>query len=607
LAFVFPFSSILKKKRESLSRLERRSAMKKNLLVLSSLILIGTLASCAASTPATPSSSLPTTSSAPLSVERKSAVEYIGGPTAKSTIDLCFLNGVKDIPFLEMADVATELLKIGPLLSSSYTLTPAYQDGVYTLTWENGASVVFDFNQKTLTYNAFDYFFATSAAETGIDVVGLTGFNSKNEPSLIEREKTDSSYRSGPASITIALGEKGIPLYRDGAKAYLPLQTFSDFLISPNPIFYAYNGADVFIGTGSTDDNKYTDLYYTMTPSQRSEALADFTYTEFAAMFDTFYGLKDVKHIDSLDTFVTNLGLKADLTSLEAKSADVALAKLAYSYLGDQHTKYLSNSPYLGKDVTIKKEDYWSSECHDMYTRVDGLKAARSAAYPAMPFFEIVGDTAFFQFDTFAIGAGESYYTTEPSLSSTDSLGQMLYAHKQILAAGSAVKNVVMDLSCNTGGQADMAALASAWFLGESVIAVNNTCSGSEAMNAYRVDANLDHKFDANDTLGDRKLYCLTSRASFSCGNLLPNLFKNSGKVSLIGQKSGGGACVVAPLSLADGTIFRISGARRLDTVKNGTFYPIDQGADPDYAITDLSFLYQNKRADLVNYIDSLH
>jgi hypothetical protein len=475
------------------------------------------------------------------------------------------------------------------------------------LTRENGSSVTFDFNQKTLTYNHFDYFFAGGAAETGIDVAGLTGFNSKGEASLIEREKADSSYRTGPESITIALGEKGIPLYRDGDKAYLPLQTFSDFLISPSPIYYAYSGSAVFIGSGSIDESNFTKLYYTMTPGKRSEALAEFTYNEFATMFDAFYGLKDVKHIESFDTFVTNLGLKADLTSLDPKAADVALAKLAYSYLGDQHTKYLSNSPYLGKDVTLKKEDYWSAECKDMYTRWAETKAKRDAAYPNMPFFEIVGDTAFFQFDTFEIGAGESYYTTEPSLSSTDSLGQMLYAHKQILAAGDSVKNVVMDLSCNTGGQADMAVMASAWFLGESVVSLNNTFSGSEAMNAYRVDANLDRKFDENDTLGGRKLYCLTSRTSFSCGNLVPNLFKNSGKVSLIGQKSGGGACVVAPVSLADGTIFRLSGARRLDSVKNGTFYNIDQGADPDYPIGDLSFLYQNKRADLVSYIDSLH
>lgn len=575
--------------------------MKKNLLVFASLVLIGTLSSCASST-------LPVSSSVSLTVDRATVVEYLVSPDTKSSIDLCFINGVKDIPFLEMADLATELPKLGQsLYSKAYALTPAYNDGVYTLTRENGSSIVFDFNKKTLTYNDFDSFFLGSYPVTGVDVVSSSGFNKDGEPSLIERESADSSYRPGPPSITIALGEKGIPMYRDGDDAYIPLQTFSDFLISPNPIFYAYNGQAVFVGNGSIANNNFTDLYYAAKTGNKSTALADFTYKEFAAYFDAFYGLRDVKHIDSFDTFVTNLGLKSDMTSPDPKLMDQALAKLAYNYLGDQHTKYLSNSPYLGKDFSIKKEDYWSSECKDMYTRWDSTKAARTAAYPDMPFFEIVGDTAIFTFDEFELGDGETYYTTAPDDKTKDPLGQMFYAHKQILAAGDKVKNVVMDLSCNTGGAADMAAMSSAWFLGESVIALNNTLSGSEAMDAYRVDANLDRKFDEKDTLGNRKLYCLTSRSSFSCGNLLPSLFKNSGKVSLIGQKSGGGACVVAPMSLADGTIFRVSGDRRLNYVKNGTFYNIDQGADPDYAITDLSFLYQNKRADLVSYIDSIH
>jgi hypothetical protein len=568
--------------------------MKKNLLVFASLVLIGALASCA--------------KSASLSVEQKKVDEYVVSPANKDSITLSFIGGVKDIPFLEMDDVVSELPKLGKgLFTTAYAVTSTHQNGIYTLARENGASIVFDFNKKTLTYNDFDSFFSSTNAETGIDVVSSSGFNSKGEASLIERERKDSSYRAGPDSITIALGEKGIPMYQDGDKAYIPLQTFSDFLISPSPVFYAYNGQAVFIGSASIKDNNFTDLYYAVPTGKRSQALADFTYQEFAAYFDTFYGLRDVKHIDSLDSFVTNLGLKADMTSLDPKPLDTALAKLAYNYLGDQHTKYLSNSPYLGKDVTINKEDYWSSECKDMYARWDGVVATRKAAYPEYKFFEIVGDTAIFTFDNFALADSESYYATAPDDKTTDPLGQMLYAHQQILAAGDTVKNVVMDLSCNTGGAADMAAMASAWFLGESVISLNNTFSGSEAMDAYRFDANLDRKFDEKDTLGKRKLYCLTSRSSFSCGNLVPNLFKNSGKVSLIGQKSGGGACVVAPMSLADGTIFRVSGDRRLNSVKNGTFYNIDQGADPDYAITDLSFLYQNGRADLVTYIDSIH
>jgi hypothetical protein len=590
--------------------------MKKNLLVAISLLTIVSLSSCGEgasisaktnSSSAASSSSLPASSSLSLSVQSKT-VDLYRSPTNKKSIALSFINEVNDIPFLEMGELAAQLTDFskddyGP----DFSLTLSALDGVYTLRRENDSAVIFDFKAQTLTYHDYAAFFNLIYAETSVDPFLLSGFDSEGRASLLERNPAHSSERLGRQDVVVKLGEEGVPMYRVGEKAYLPFQTFSDFLIGPCLMYYAYNGEAVFAASDTIAAAGFSDLYYARPTGERSRALADFTYKEFCANFDTFYGLKDVRGIASFDAFATQIGLKADLTSLEAKSAEAALAKLAYSYLSDGHTKYLSNSPYLGKDVTIKKEDYWSAEYQDFENRYAEIEATRTAAYKDLPFFEIVGDTAIFTFDVFTLGLGESYYASTPTDQATDSLGQMLYAHAQILAAGDKVKNVVMDLSCNTGGQGDMAVLAAAWFLGESVIPLENTLTGAQGMNAFRVDANLDRQFNEDDTLGNRHLYCLTSRVSFSCGNLLPCLFKNSGKVSLIGQKSGGGTCFVAPLSLADGTIFRISGPLRLDYVKNGTFYNIDQGADPDYPIGDLSFLYQNKRADLVSYIDSLH
>src|SRR5574344_1026850 len=150
----------------------KEKTMKKNLLVTISLVMIGCLSACTKNAPAS--------SSASLSVERRTVDEYLISPTTKNSISLCYLNGVKDIPFLEMADLASELPKLGPsLFSSSYALTPAYEDGVYTLTRENGSSIVFDFNKKTLTYNDFDHFFSSVNAVTGIDVVSSSGFNNE--------------------------------------------------------------------------------------------------------------------------------------------------------------------------------------------------------------------------------------------------------------------------------------------------------------------------------------------------------------------------------------------------------------------------------------------
>ena len=89
--------------------------------------------------------------------------------------------------------------------------------------------------------------------------------------------------------------------------------------------------------------------------------------------------------------------------------------------------------------------------------------------------------------------------------------------------------------------------------------------------------------------------YCLISPYSFSCGNLLPGCFKESGIVTLIGQKSGGGSCVVRPCTTASGAVFQISGSKQLTTVINGSFYNIDQGIEPDIRLTKFESFYDRE------------
>ena len=115
----------------------------------------------------------------------------------------------------------------------------------------------------------------------------------------------------------------------------------------------------------------------------------------------------------------------------------------------------------------------------------------------------------------------------------------------------------------------------------------------------------MDGVFDEEDCIADRNLCCLISPVSFSCGNLVPAALKSSQNVTLLGRTSGGGSCVVQPLSTAYGTSFQISGRLRLSFLKNGSFYDIDQGVDPDYYIDDLSHYYD--RAALTDFINGLY
>ena len=100
------------------------------------------------------------------------------------------------------------------------------------------------------------------------------------------------------------------------------------------------------------------------------------------------------------------------------------------------------------------------------------------------------------------------------------------------------------------------------------------------------------------------RLYCLTSNNSFSCGNLVPAAFRSSGRVTLIGQPTGGGSCVVQPCTTAAGTLFQISGNKQVSIIKNGSFYNTDGGIEPDFRLEKPESFYD--RPALVEYLHDL-
>jgi hypothetical protein len=77
-----------------------------------------------------------------------------------------------------------------------------------------------------------------------------------------------------------------------------------------------------------------------------------------------------------------------------------------------------------------------------------------------------------------------------------------------------------------------------------------------------------------------------------------------SQRVPVIGQTSGGGSCVVLPCTSASGTIFQISGTRQLSTIRNGSFYNIDQGIEPDVYLSKPASFYD--REMLADYLCNL-
>lgn len=180
----------------------------------------------------------------------------------------------------------------------------------------------------------------------------------------------------------------------------------------------------------------------------------------------------------------------------------------------------------------------------------------------------------------------------------------MSYAFSRITRKDSPIKNVVLDLSNNGGGAAPTAAYTISMFLGEGSISVTNPLTGALVTQNFKADLNLDRKFDDKDNLLNYNLFCLTSPNSFSCGNLVPSVLKNSNRVTILGQTSGGGACVVQNMTTADGCVFNISGPYRLAHTKNGSFYDIDKGVTPDFVLPSPDQFYDRKA--LTKYINKI-
>ncbi len=412
--------------------------------------------------------------------------------------------------------------------------------------------------------------------------------------------------------MVLNMNDYGIPIMQEEDRGYIPLQTASDLVIAPllnRPLLF--NSRAIYLAAGSDlwDEEKgdYTELgyqYYAAAPVERSQVFADFGYNELCLMLDCHYGLKKKHNIDSFALAFWEIGFDEPLRSQSAADADQAVLSFIDYYLDDIHSGFSVPSWMMGPDVSgLQFGDGPSSRLSDMqenqYNEIRDKVMGDS-----LEGYQEVGNTAYVTFDSFVSKYDTSdYYVAEKAGQQLDdTIGLMVYAHKQINRENSPVENVVIDLSCNTGGAADAALFVIAWILGEAEVSVEDSFTGAQSTMVYRADVNLDRSFDELDTLKGKHVYCLIYPVSFSCGNLVPAVCKANQAVTLIGRTSGGGACVVQNMSTAWGTVFTISGNSRLSFRKNGSFYDIDEGVAPDVYISKIETLYDRKKlTDLIN------
>lgn len=535
------------------------------------------------------------------SITEKKMPLYYGEIEDREDLSVFYVNDV-DIPYISIDDLP-HMLEKACFEDHAYEISPDGTDPHVIITRKDDTAFTadFDFDNDTVTFFDYDAFLRQSEDDL-VSVGAISGPFSY----LFRRVEPLSNDRYGKV-ITFDLKPYEIDLVKSEKGNFIPLHTAGDLLFSYYNAFFLYNGEAVIL-TGGLDE-PLGDIYYSAAP-ERTEEFAAFDYHELCFTFDHLYGLKEIHDITSFDDYFFEVGLRKRLMGTDQAKADAALYKFITCYLDDLHSRFrIASNRSDSEEFLSLCEDISGPWTEKFKGWMDLFGDERSKAYPdGIKPYEEVGNTAFITFDSFTNPMEDFDYLSEPKEEELeDTIRLMQYSYDRIMRPDSPVKNVVMDLSVNTGGAIISACYVLGMYLGRGDINIKNTMTGAATTSQYLIDANRDGKFDEKDSLADKglNLYCLISPVSFSCGNLVPNEFKSYPHITLLGKTSGGGSCSYINLATAGGATYQISGYRRMSVFKNGSFYDIDRGAEPDLYIDKISDFYDRKA--LTEYINGLY
>ncbi|MBR1562763.1 MAG: hypothetical protein IJ645_06120 [Ruminococcus sp.] len=508
-----------------------------------------------------------------------------------------------------------------------YISAEDYLEGIFTADFsvENDGEGVYTVEGNGVTFTV----------DTESDKVVLTDFEKIFTNNIAADEESSNDF------IKISISSEGkekeldfsaydIDLLGVGDEVYFPLSVISD-LFGASYNGAAYVGGDIYFS--HTADHMDGKFYYDRSPvfqtDERSEAMKEHTYNVLCFLMDNLYGAppKSVlaesineKGFDkTLDEYseVTQgakkylMGDKLSeylygLYVLDGLLNDGGHTMISASYMFENNSQHESAVQTNFRELKDLYEDIAKPMRELEFDMIfddteDVFSEARTTKYSEMELIKewedtaalyVDGDTAIFVFDHFI------NTVVEPFKWSVD------------YASQNGVKNFIVDLSCNGGGDSDVVCYMLA-IMGNknrdnntSSYLVRNRLTGNIVTNLAELDLDLNGVIDDKDKeVGyDLNFAVLTSRISFSCGNLMPCLAQEMG-IPVIGETSGGGTCMVVPFYHSNAIVGQMSWT---DMLLTSDHKDVDSGVAVDYALpTDdekkLTFYDVAKMREFIN------
>ena len=514
-----------------------------------------------------------------------------------------FKEGAEDIPYVNIEKLCNYFTVEYP---EKYKVLITSNNNNYTST------VLIDLTKRKIYFSNYDHYmskFRSRSSKTFFD------FAEVQENDFIKIEKSFNSW-GAPIEVNFSGFEDFVLCAEIDGKLnyYVSLNTFGNLFTNYR---YVYNGKEVYSRNEIIDNVNKKEFYRFdegTGKKMRSSALTDFTYNELCINLDLNYGLKELhgNKFDCFDSYFEYVGLKSKLLDPDPEIFCKAIWELCHAYFSDYHSIFMLASYYCGYDIAKKFAERVETGDENLLTggsidkKSELYNTARQNVYgenvPGLEFSDD-GKTAIVRFDEYTAAEDSDLNaiinetnqklekTTEEicELIKTDYIAiqkhivteYYLYCVNKMIKENPEVENVILDMSNNGGGACRTAVATLAWMLGEVQTNITNSITGAKCSSVYVCDINADGKFDENDTIKDKKLFCLISPASFSCGNMVPAMLKSSDRVVLLGETSGGGSACVYTTMAADSTIFQISSRYVMSENKNGSNYDIDKGIEP--------------------------
>ena len=411
-----------------------------------------------------------------------------------------------------------EITHDGPSLTISITIEAddeEYEEGDTPVEEDTTFILDFAFDENRITVNEFNFFGSFSESTQ-------TDFGSGLSVSDYEEHPGDD--------VTFELSEYDLEIIHDEERGYLMPFQMANLFFSGQMFDVSYNGDeligwDTYQRQSATVQNRLRDSSLNNEPM--SDAILLKTYNYMVFTFDYFYGLKDDQGVDTYyDVFS-----KEQITAQGNNHYD-AVFRSAYN-LDDLHTSYLMSGFYrpdhevelqlshLGSRTRGFYQNFWDIEDMNLCERDEVIyyDNGRVALIPVAGFDEDTGD----DFDAFM----------------------------QEIQLQAGVEDIVVDLSCNTGGIVGGMIQVIGHMTNEPIpFHYLNPTDGATATYWYESEV---------DAYDEYNWHVLSSPITYSAGNMMVRTVQEMGIAHVIGEDSAGGAASIRTNILPTGAIIIMS------------------------------------------------